>query len=389
MAVSLLRAIFSVILFLSLIGARSLPVFAADCATLPANVDVVEISKDGNKRLASGIVITFDGYVLTAAHPLVDKLDPPIPIGVFVRMGSSGWQGATVSRVDPTLDLALLKLDRPPAEFTALRVADVRDYASKSVPICLSGFGFYEDPRGAKTELKFNSINALTQGMQLGYYFANYPVPLGYSGGAAFINGEMAGLILRRSDSGTFIIPVSFLADFLIAQGVFLKPETRSFETGTQWSQLPQLVENNRLNIDKNRREIQKILRSLEWHVELRSQANGDYSIVFTPKQVFPDQIVEGTFIGKLSPSFDDNAFKQWVKTHEPESLDINGSLKKGVIEILEIMDKIAALKALIKSKSQSQVDVSNAKLIKIDISGSIFFSEFDGPKIARELRIP
>lgn len=285
--------------------------------------------------------------------------------------------------------MALLKLDKPPADFTALRIGDVRDYASKSVPICLSGFGFYQDPAGAKTENKFNSIDALTQGMQLGYYFANSAVPLGYSGGAAFIDGEMAGMILRRSDNGTFIIPVSYLADFLIAQGVFLKPETRSFETGTQWSQLPQLVENNRLNIDKNRREIQKILRSLEWQVELRSQAGGDYSIVFIPKPAFPDQIVEGTFIGKLSPSFDHNGFKQWAKSHEPESLDINGSLKKGVIEIPEVMDKIAALKVLIKSKSQNQVDVSNAKLIKIDISGSILFNEFDGPKIAKELRVP
>jgi hypothetical protein len=366
---------------------RSAPAKAADCASVEANADVVEISRDGKNRHASGILITFDGYVLTAAHPIMEGLQPPYPIAVYVRQASSAWQSATVSRIDPTLDLALLKLERRPDNFAPLRVADVRDYASKATQICLSGFGFYDDARGVRFENKFNSIQAQTQGMQLGYYFANAQVPLGYSGGAAFIDGEMAGVILRRSDSGSFIVPISYVADFLIAQGIFLRAE-RSFETGTQWSQLPQLVENNRLNIEQNRREIQKILRSIDWQVELRSQGS-DYVIVFIPKPVFPDQVVEGTFIGRLLPSFEHNGFKQWLLSNEPESIEIGGSLKKGVIEIPDVLEKIALLKRIIKSKSQNKVDVSTAKLIKIDIVGSILFNEFDGPKITKELRVP
>lgn len=368
------------------IFASAIPALGVDCPGTEANANVVEISLDGVSRHASGVLITFDGYVITAAHPLVEGLKPPYPIGVFARQGSSGWQRASVNRVDSTLDLALLKLEKRPEKFFQLLTADVRDYGSKTEPICLSGFGMYDDATGKRFENSFLSIQAQTQGLQLGYYFANTPVQLGYSGGAAFIDGELAGLILRRSDHGTFIIPVTYVADFLIAQGIFRRAD-RSFEIGTQWSQVPQLVDNNRRNIEASRQEIQKILRSINWLIELQPQG-ADYAIVFTPKPVFPDQKVEGAFLGKLQPHFEHDEFNKFIQTHDPESLEIEGVLSnKGVIEITDVKQKIRIIQA--KYRATHHVDLSNARLTKVNINGSILFDEYKGPPIIKELRMP
>jgi hypothetical protein len=108
---------------------------AGNCASVEANSNVVEISIDGIKRAASGVLLTYDGYIITAAHPLLEGLEPPHPIGVFVRTRSSGWQNARVKRIDATLDTALLKLGKAPTSFLPVRAVDER--ISDDASVCL------------------------------------------------------------------------------------------------------------------------------------------------------------------------------------------------------------------------------------------------------------
>ncbi len=359
---------------------------AENCSAVQANSNVVEISWDGQRRAGSGVLLTFDGYIVTAAHLLLEGLAPPHPIGVFARLGSSGWQSASVKRIDPTLDLALLKLVRPPEKFFPLRAADANEFIGGNThPICISGFGIYKDQFGRQVNRSFTSIEAATQGYQLGYLFASMPVQDGFSGGGAFIDGQFAGLILRRSDAGSFIIPVSYIVDFITSQGIFLNAD-RSFVPGTQWSQMPQLVENNRRNNDANRREINKILRSVHWLIELRRQGAEVMSIVFTPKLAFPEQVVEGTFIGELKPYFDDDGFRTFIQGNTPQSFEIGNQVSStGVIEIPDIATKIQLIRAKYRVMG---IDLQNARLTKFEIKGSIHFQDFKGGEIRKELEL-
>ena len=354
---------------------------AEDCASLKANSNVLQISRDGVKRDASGVLLTYDGYIITAAHPLSEGLEPPHPLNVFARIGSSDWQSARVKRVDQVLDLALLKLGKIPEPFAAVRAADDREFDdAKTRVMCLSGFGIHVDARGARTENKFLSVRADSQGSQLGYMYANRPIELGYSGGAAFVDGELAGLILRKDTTGTFIIPISYIVEFVAPEGIFLNAD-RSFEPGVVFSQMAQMVENNRRNTEKNRLEIKRIYRSINWIIEYRK---GDGLIVLTPKPAFPDQVIEGTFIGELTAYFEGENFKQFVLTNDPKSIEVGGAIsKKGLIEIGDLNEKLALIRAKYGSEG---VRIERAKLTKFIIKGWIYFDEFKGGPFEKEI---
>jgi hypothetical protein len=359
--------------------------FAEDCSVLEANANVVEISMDGVKRLGSGVLITFDGYVITAAHLILEGIRPPYPIAVFVRQPQSVWKPASVKRMDSALDLALLKLNSEPQDFRALRVArealqgleDRNDY-----PICLSGFGIYKDEEGTRIEQPFRANSAVSRGRQLGYLLANEPVQEGYSGGAAFFNGNLLGIILRRlSDHGSFIVPLPYVVDFVSAGGIFLNQDD-SFALGPHWSEMPRLVDNIRINNDLNRLEIVKILHSVEWRIELK-KIPGEFSIVFTPKRAFPGQMIEGTFVGSLRPYFDSEEFRRYVDKNPAQSFEIGGTVTDGVIEIPEVVGKSELVRAKYESLG---VPVGKAKVTKFEITGSILFRGIRAAEIAQQL---
>jgi hypothetical protein len=356
---------------------------AADsCEQSAANSNVVEISIDGLKRIASGVVITDDGYVVTAAHPILESLkDSPVPIALFVRTPTSGWENARVKRLDATLDLALIKLGRVPAStsFSAVRV--VEDGEQLSAPICLLGSGIYLDSFGNRVPNAFAPVSALIQGSQLGYLFADKPLDIGYSGGGAFIGGEFAGIILRKNNQGTFILPAPFVVEFVALQGIFLKAD-RSFEPGTSLVQLSEAIDNIRRVSNENGEAINTILHSLNWTAELKSD-----SLVFTAKRAFPSQLAEGTFYGHLEVYFDDVNFVRYIDAHEPLSIEIGVEIPNaGVIEIKELQQKYATLRA--KYQGERGVALNkNSKPTRLHVTGYIVVQQFKVGPIALEIK--
>ncbi|HSF96685.1 MAG TPA: trypsin-like peptidase domain-containing protein, partial [Thermohalobaculum sp.] len=297
-----------------------------DCSALVPTENVVEISVDGQNREGSGIILTYDGYVLTAAHLILGDIAEPYPLAVSVkRSNDMNWLSARIKRIDPVLDLALLKLAKLPDRPSLSAVVRQSLGDVKVGEFCLAGFGLVKDPRGNVIEYKpYLAVSAAYQGEERGHILADKQIAAGYSGGGAFRDGALLGLIVRRKGSpvGTYIVPTEFILDFIASEGIYLDNNWK-FEPGVPASDLSVKIENIRRKADANQLEIERILRSVEWLVELQPDHASGPQLVLTPRRSFPHQIVDGTFIAAMTVYFDDPDFEGYIANNRPLTTDI------------------------------------------------------------------
>ncbi len=154
---------------------------------------------------------------------------------------------------------------------------------------CLAGFGIDKDAAtGRKRDKPFLAFDVTYSGDERGYILASKPAEDGYSGGGAFRDGALMGMIVRRTTPpASVIVPIGFIVDFVAPEGIYLDLDKgRKFEPGVPPSQLSFSIDKNLSRIEGNRLDIEKILRSVEWLVEL-SEPVTEPKLVLTPDRSF------------------------------------------------------------------------------------------------------
>jgi S1-C subfamily serine protease len=177
-----------------------------DSVVLVRTWESVAIARDGIAlmpitELGSGVLISKDGDVLTAAH-LVQVADV-----VRVEFADGTTIGAKIVASEPTADLALLRLERVPEGVVVAKMGD-SDAARVGQRVFVIGA-----PYGLSHTLTVGHISARhlpgTRGgpFNLAEFFqADVAIHRGNSGGPMFdMNGEVIGIVSYiLSQSGTF-----------------------------------------------------------------------------------------------------------------------------------------------------------------------------------------
>lgn len=151
--------------------------------------------------LGSGVLISDDGKMLTAAHVVqsADKL--------IVRFPGGDKVGARVISSVPSADIALLQLDKKPLGARPVSLGD-SDRVRIGDPVCVIG-----SPYGIEYVLSAGYISArirprsTVRGFELGEYFqTDAAINKGNSGGPIFnMKGEVIGIVSSvLSQSGGF-----------------------------------------------------------------------------------------------------------------------------------------------------------------------------------------
>lgn len=370
----------------------SSPLRAEDCGKIAANANIVEVSVDKQKLSGSGVLLTYDGHVVTAAHILIGGIKPPIPLRYFVRLlpskgeSAAKWRGASLRKLDKQSDLAVLKLDELPKRPSLVASAPSALPGPEIGEVCLSGFGLRKDSGGAIIRLGFASIKSKLLPNEAGYLIADKKVHEGYSGGGMFQDGRFLGLILRRRFAGgSYVMPGSYVLDFTGSLGIFLDDENQ-FTPGVPPQALRKETQGNRRSIDENSRQIARVLRSMEWEISLRPAAGDDFKIMLKPRRAFPDQILDGFFVGDLTVHFDDDGFRQRLQSGgNVHQAVVAAKITSGEVLIESIQSEIAEIKGKYLADG---LQLENANVSKLIVAGKINYHGWSRELISKELNV-
>jgi S1-C subfamily serine protease len=175
----------------------------------------VEISKDGRGRDGTGVVITSDGYILTARHVVVSGaagstgLEAPLEVTVNSSVVGQAVRARVVD-IHQYIDLALLKITVPPDAFPKpIQAFTETDGLKGGTPVCLGGFGVQQDSTGQVISYEpLKAIPASFRETSRGYLLSGAPIPVGFSGGGLFIGEKLLGVNIRREMAGTATLSV-------------------------------------------------------------------------------------------------------------------------------------------------------------------------------------
>ncbi len=364
---------------------------AEECDELKVNTNIVEVSVDKNKLSGSGVLLTFDGYIVTAAHVLVGNIKPPVPLRYFVRFqkdpsGSTGaWRGASLRKLDRDLDIAILKLDDIPSRPSLVASAPTASSVAEMESVCLSGFGLRKDASGAVLRLGFASIQSSLLPDETGYLIPEKKVASGYSGGGMFHDGRFAGMIVRRRvEGGSYVVPGDYIVDFVGSLGIFI--DEGRFMPGVPPQALRREIQGNRKTIKENNDQLARIFRSMEWDIVLLPPVGDDFKIVLKSRRAFPDQILDGYFVGDLTVHFDDDDFRQRLQNKgEIHKAVISAEITAGEVLMINIKDEITEIKGRYYPEG---LDLKYAPVLKFIIEGKINYQGWSRDIITKELNV-
>jgi S1-C subfamily serine protease len=169
----------------------------------------------------SGVCITDDGYILTCNH-VVDPNGGTVTVTYFAKSGEktakSGEKQATVVFQDGAQDVAILKVDKPPASMKAATIA-------KSDPAPGAKVYAIGSPGLAGQSLDQSITEGLVSASDRdlgGLKFLQHSAAVnpGNSGGPLLdMNGEIVGIVMlkARMENVGFAIPASRLREILSA----------------------------------------------------------------------------------------------------------------------------------------------------------------------------
>lgn len=365
-----IRRIGSVVFLLSLFASN--PVSANFCREVTANANVVEVSIDKHRIAGSGVLLTFDGFVVTAAHILVQNIKPPLPLRYFARFAEdegalpNSWLTATLQRIDKELDLAILKLDEYPSKAPVMMATPSTSPLPEGAKICLSGFGLRKDASGTEIRNGFSTVASELYPNESGYIVPKLKVVDGFSGGAAFHDGQFFGLILgKRIGGGSYVMPGSYIQDFVGPLGVHVSNDGL-FTSGVPPQDLRKEVQGNRRSINDNLRQIALILRSMEWDIDVVQEDQMDYKFTVKVKRAFPDQVLDGYLLVNIKVYFDHDEFRQRLERNGEVYEAVLGAKVDGVeeIDLDGVSDELSKLMARYYAEGLDLEDTPVSKFV-------------------------
>ena len=239
---------------------------------------------------------------------------------------------------------------------------------------------------GQRVYLPFDSIRTGVVGMEVGYVIAETAIRSGFSGGAALLDGKLLGLILRRrAPQGSYIIPSQYIFDFAAPLGIYRDTE-RNFTPGVPPQDLATEVRRNKNWIDKNREQLAQVYRSMDWDIRLRGGQQADFEIVLKPQRAFPDQIIDGYFIGQLQVYFDNPDFQAHLnRTGVVHSAEISAAIADGEVTIENLDGAITTIKGKYLA---DRIDLANEPVSKFVVTGRINYPGGQRGPISKELTV-
>ena len=216
----------------------------------------VEVLSDGEKRSGTGVLLTSDGYILTAFHVIEGFLE------VAVRFpGAEKPVPADVIGVDDYFDTALLKVLGKPGQFQNVLVVPPANAPEVIKKLCHWGYGIDHLPDGTRQLEPLNLVELDFRGRVKGFTYVQGKLKSGFSGGGALFNGRLYGINLVRSEFGTRILPINKIVPFLVRHGLEIS-QSGLITSSPGFSGLLQLTKNNRSLIDQ-------IMHSVNWNANL------------------------------------------------------------------------------------------------------------------------
>ena len=157
----------------------------------PDNLPIRKGDTVSSSGIGSGVIISSDGQILTAAH-IVQTAD-----AVLVELPDGGKIRANVISSEPAADLALLKLENPPMNLLPATLGDSDKVKIGEEVIIIS------NPYGFKHTLTAGHISARYSGKELGEAFSrgeflqtDATINRGSSGGPVFnASAEVIGIV--------------------------------------------------------------------------------------------------------------------------------------------------------------------------------------------------
>ena len=263
---------------LTLIALVSLwqPSFAS-CQVESYSNQLIEISRNRKDRAGSGVIVTSDGYILTARHVIHDPSTPPRdrPLNVYVRHNGGDWKNAQITAAHSYLDVALLKVAASPGTYQVNKLYMAEPIAGESTNYCITGFPNlvqYSNVDGIRSativQESIQSLSTVFDRKKFGYLLFDKGSESSYSGGGAFREDFLTGIIAKTSTTHTFVIGLDRLAQFLSFNGLVVD-ENGFLQSGLRFSDFANKVSVNTKNINKNRKQIARIMSAVNWTFQL------------------------------------------------------------------------------------------------------------------------
>jgi tetratricopeptide (TPR) repeat protein len=164
----------------------------------------------------SGFIISENGHVITANHVIpIEAPDGYMKVEkTKVRIGSIEGEEfqATVIDQDPTIDLALLKIDTPPSYMRTVEIGDPR-LAQKYMDIYLAGF-----PGGEDLFITAGKLQSLSSRYARNRWVAQLDEISGDSGGPVFSKGHVVAVTqtgYETAQKNKYLAPIILADKFL------------------------------------------------------------------------------------------------------------------------------------------------------------------------------
>lgn len=156
----------------------------------------------------SGVIISSDGYILTADHVITDSDSGSLADAVTVRLNNSAEYEAEIIGSDPSSDIALLKVDAADLEFATVGNSDT---VATGEQIIVAAY-----PLGELGVITFGTISATNRDIngeddETTIIQITAAVKPGNSGGGLFnTRGELIGIVNgKEAESLGYAIPVN------------------------------------------------------------------------------------------------------------------------------------------------------------------------------------
>lgn len=173
--------------------------------SLPSYVtirDFYTLENDNNKNIGGGVLISEDGYILTAYHVVENQIRTDITVKETSKTYSSLNGEVTLIKYDEDLDLALLKINADTKfQFSSFGDSDLMKVGDKVFAIGSPSPNSSPRPGIVSTGIvSLNIIVVSESGIEIPAFHIDAAINPGNSGGPLFnAEGKLIGIILQKS----------------------------------------------------------------------------------------------------------------------------------------------------------------------------------------------